>query len=120
MPDFPSLASPTSRNDSPGRCSSGWGCSSFFRLAVAGDTLPRRKPDPLPLLHTAQAIAISPTALLMVGDSAHDAQAAPVAECPVLLVPYGYRDAGVSVESIDSDGILPSLTMLLPRLGRGR
>lgn len=43
-----------------------------FRLVVGGDTTPARKPSPLPLLHLAEALAIDPTELVMVGDGPQD------------------------------------------------
>ena len=44
----------------------------------------------------------------MVGDSGNDAQAARAAGCPVLVLPYGYSE-GEPVQSLDADGIVPSL-----------
>ena len=44
----------------------------------------------------------------MVGDSTNDALAARAAGCGILLVPYGYSE-GVDVQTIDCDGIVPTL-----------
>jgi phosphoglycolate phosphatase len=51
----------------------------------------------------------------MIGDSANDAEAARAAGMPVLLVTYGYSE-GMSVDSIECDGLLSSLVDALPRI----
>jgi phosphoglycolate phosphatase len=77
-------------------------------VVVSGDTLPRKKPDPLPLLHVAAQFAIAPRLLLMIGDSNNDCAAARAAGCPVFCVPYGYR-AGMEVRALDCDAIVPAV-----------
>lgn len=84
------------------------GLHAHFRLVLGAEDLPTRKPDPGPLLHVAQVFGVEPSRLLMVGDSANDAQAARAAGCPVLIVPYGYHE-DLPVQTIDADGIVPSL-----------
>jgi phosphoglycolate phosphatase len=80
------------------------GIREFFDLVVAGDTLPRKKPDPLPLLHCAEQFGARPCELLVIGDSANDVLAARAAGCPAFCVPYGYgaRD----VRELDCDAIV--------------
>ena len=80
----------------------------YFDLILCGDTLPRKKPDPLPLLHAAQHFGIRPEALLLIGDSVNDAQAARAAGCHVFCVPYGYN-RGRPVEELDVDAVVDSL-----------
>ena len=84
------------------------GLVDYFALVLGADDHPTRKPDPGPLLHAARTFGIAPAKLLMVGDSSNDAQAARAAGCPVLILPYGYNE-GEPVQSIDADGIVPSL-----------
>ena len=81
-------------------------------LVLSGDSLPRKKPDPLPLLHVASAFGIGPGQLLMVGDSPVDTAAARAAGCPVFCVPYGYRGT-LAVQELDCDAIVPTLPDLL-------
>jgi phosphoglycolate phosphatase len=83
------------------------GLRVFFDLVVAGDTLSRKKPDPLPLLHCAQQFGARPYELLVVGDSANDALAARAAGCPVFCVPYGY--SARDVRELDCDAIVSDL-----------
>ncbi len=61
----------------------------LFRVILGGDSLPSRKPDPAPLLATAQALQ-RPTAVF-VGDSEVDAETARAAGLPFLLFTEGYR-----------------------------
>ncbi len=67
------------------------GLRGHFLHVFGGDAFARKKPDPLPLLKTCEALGSEPAATLMVGDSSNDAQAARAAGCPVLLVTYGYN-----------------------------
>lgn len=82
--------------------------SAYFSEVVAGDTLPKKKPDPLPLLHACAKFGIAPREMLMIGDSLNDAQAARAAGCPVFCVTYGYNE-GQDVRELDIDAIVASL-----------
>ena len=92
------------------------GLAPWFAFAVSGDTLPEKKPHPLPLLHACERLGTSPGENLHVGDSKHDAAAARAAGCPVFLVPYGYNE-GEDVRGIDCDAIVASLAEAAERLG---
>lgn len=84
------------------------GLFDYFELILSGDTLPKKKPDPLPLLHACKHFGIEPQELLLIGDSLNDTQAARAAGCHVFCVPYGYN-RGRSVEELDLDAVVPSL-----------
>ncbi len=84
------------------------GLFDYFKLILSGDSLPKKKPDPLPLLHACNHFGILPHELLLIGDSLNDAQAARAATCPVFCVPYGYN-RGRDVRELDVDAIVPSL-----------
>lgn len=84
------------------------GLHDYFELILSGDTLPKRKPDPLPLLHACERFGITPQELLLIGDSLNDTQAARAAGCHVFCVPYGYN-RGRSVDELDLDAVVPSL-----------
>ena len=84
------------------------GLDCFFTQVFGGDSFATKKPDPLPLLKTCEALGSVPERTLMVGDSSNDAQAARAAGCPVVLVRYGYNH-GQPVESVDADGYLDQI-----------
>ena len=88
------------------------GLSGYFELVVSGDSLPKKKPDPLPLLYVARQFALAPARLLVIGDSPVDTGAARAAGCPVFCVPYGYRGT-LAVQELDCDAIVPTLSDLL-------
>lgn len=85
----------------------------YFRIVVSGDTLPKKKPDPLPLTHVCETFGIAPAEMLMIGDSLNDAQAARAAGCPIFCVNYGYNE-GHDVRELDIDAIVPSLFDAMP------
>ncbi len=84
------------------------GLFDYFELILSGDSLPKRKPDPMPLLHACKHFGVEPHELLLIGDSLNDTQAARAAGCPVFCVPYGYN-RGRSVAELDLDAVTPTL-----------
>jgi phosphoglycolate phosphatase len=80
-------------------------------VVFGGDAFERKKPDPLPLLKTCEALPSAPGETLMIGDSSNDAKAARGAGCPVVLVTYGYNH-GQPVREVDADGFVDSLAEL--------
>jgi phosphoglycolate phosphatase len=91
------------------------GLEPFFSHVFGGDSFERKKPDPLPLLKTCEALGTSPARTLMVGDSSNDAQAARAAGCPVVLVRYGYNH-GEPVDGVDADAHVDALTHIAQAL----
>ncbi len=84
------------------------GLAAYFEIVYGGDSLPKKKPDPLPMLTVCRDFALDPSQVVAIGDSSNDAEAARAAGCRSLTVPYGYNH-GKPVQSIDSDGIVASL-----------
>ena len=80
-------------------------------MVFGGDSFERKKPDPLPLLKTCEALGTLPGRTLMIGDSSNDAQAARAAGCDVVLVTYGYNH-GEPIDQVDADGFVNSLASL--------
>ncbi|MGW8369897.1 MAG: phosphoglycolate phosphatase [Gammaproteobacteria bacterium] len=74
------------------------GIGDRLDFIYGGDTLPKRKPDPLPLTTAAQHFGISPAAAAMVGDSINDLRAAESAGFAFVYASYGY--------ATDADGAL--------------
>ena len=67
------------------------GLAGHFSQVFGGDSFERKKPDPLPLRRTCEALGVLPHEALMVGDSSNDAHAGHAAGCGVVLVTYGYN-----------------------------
>jgi phosphoglycolate phosphatase len=84
------------------------GLAADFELVLSGDTLAKKKPDPLPLLFACERFGVAPASALMIGDSPNDTRAARAAGCPVVCVPYGYRE-GLEVRDLDCDAIVSTL-----------
>jgi phosphoglycolate phosphatase len=84
------------------------GVRDYFDIVVSGDTLPRKKPDPLPLLHAAEHFGVSPRDALMVGDSVSDVKAARAAGFGIICVSYGYNH-GVDIRTAEPDAVIDSL-----------
>lgn len=88
------------------------GLADFFEIVVSGDTLPKKKPDPLQLLHICQKLGVLPAESVLVGDSETDIQAAHAAGCFVVTVPYGYNQ-GRNIDVATVDATVQQLTELV-------
>jgi phosphoglycolate phosphatase len=95
----------------------GIGLAHYFEFVLSGDTLPEKKPHPLPLLHSAKFFGVPIEKLLLIGDSLNDAVAARAAGCPVFCVPYGYNH-GEPVDGLDLDAVIADLPAALPLIKR--
>jgi phosphoglycolate phosphatase len=84
------------------------GLAHFFAVVVGGDTLAKKKPDPLPFRHVCERLGVAPGEALVVGDSRNDVAGARAAGCPVICVPYGYNE-GEPVEALEGDAIVATL-----------
>lgn len=87
------------------------GLAPYFDVVLGGDTLARKKPDPLPLAHCCKAFGIRPEELLLLGDSAVDVAAARAAGSPTVCVPYGYS-GDRDVRDLGADAIVPGVLEL--------
>ncbi|WDD96232.1 phosphoglycolate phosphatase [Burkholderia sp. FERM BP-3421] len=80
----------------------------YFAVVLGGDSVARKKPDPLPMLAACDALGVAPHAAVAIGDSENDALAGRAAGTATLTVPYGYNH-GNAIQTINSDGIVDSL-----------
>ncbi len=88
------------------------GISEFFSIMLSGDSLPSKKPDPMPLLHACHELGIPTSETIMIGDSVHDLNAARAADINAVCVSYGYNHGADICES-GPDLLVDSLTELL-------
>lgn len=91
------------------------GIYSEFELVVSGDTTPRKKPDPMPLLYAAEKLGFAPAECMMIGDSSNDVTAARQAGFQVVCVPYGYNH-GIDIRESKPDAVIDTLSALPPLL----
>ncbi|MCK5812895.1 MAG: phosphoglycolate phosphatase [Cocleimonas sp.] len=82
-----------------------------FEIIISGDTLEKKKPDPLPLLHAAEQLGIDPKASLMLGDSQSDVKAARAAGFDIICMSYGYNH-GEDIQNYNPDAVIDSMTEL--------
>ena len=85
-----------------------YGLARYFSAIFGGDSLPRKKPDPAPMLAACAAMGVAPHETVAIGDSENDALAGRAAGMATLTVPYGYNH-GKAIQTIESDGIVPTL-----------
>jgi len=88
------------------------GLSAYFEITLSGDSLPEKKPHPLPLKHAAEFFGCSTAEMLMIGDSVNDAEAARAAGSPVFIVPYGYNE-GQELRGLDCDAFIDDVPAAL-------
>ncbi len=86
--------------------------SPYFKMVIGGDSLPERKPHPLPLLYCAQAQNTTTAATLMIGDSSNDVEAARRAGIDCIVVSYGYNH-GESIYDCQPQQVVDSLAELI-------
>ncbi|WP_086480721.1 phosphoglycolate phosphatase [Oceanospirillum sanctuarii] len=84
----------------------------YFDLVLGGDSLPEKKPSPMPLLHAAEQLNADPALCLMIGDSITDISAGQKAGFKTVAVRYGY-DHGVPVDQCGADLVVDSLAELV-------
>ncbi len=85
------------------------GLCKYFKLVLSGDSLPKQKPDPLPLQHACRHFGIDTAHGVLVGDSSNDVHAARSAGMPVICVTYGYNH-GHDIRQSLPDAVVDSLT----------
>jgi len=65
--------------------------TGLFSIVLGGDSLAKRKPDALPLLHVCQELQVRVEQCVMVGDSKNDILAAKAANMQSIGLTYGYN-----------------------------
>lgn len=84
------------------------GISDYFETVLCGDMVERKKPDPQPLLQSAETLGVAPAASMMLGDSMSDVKAARAAGFSIVCMSYGYNH-GEDIRDYDPDAVLDSM-----------
>jgi phosphoglycolate phosphatase len=82
-----------------------------FSIIISGDTLAKKKPNPLPLLHSAEYFGIEPKDCMMLGDSVSDVKASRAAGFAIICMSYGYNH-GNDIANENPDLVLDSMSEL--------
>jgi len=82
-----------------------------FGIIICGDTLPKKKPDPLPLLHAAEHFGVKADQAMMIGDSISDVKAARAAGFQIVCMSYGYNH-GEDIRDYHPDLVIDTMTEL--------
>lgn len=84
------------------------GVKDDFEIIICGDTLDKKKPDPLPLLHAAEKMGVTAEQSLMLGDSMSDVKAARAAGFDIICMSYGYNH-GEDIRDYNPDAVVDSM-----------
>ena len=87
------------------------GIFDYFESIVSGDTLEKKKPDPLPLVYSAEQLSVSVEDSLMLGDSISDVKAARAAGFQIICMSYGYNH-GMDIRDAKPDAVIDSMAEL--------
>ena len=91
------------------------GVFNDFKIIISGDTLAKRKPDPMPLLYCAERFNLKPEECLMLGDSVSDVKAARAAGFDIICMSYGYNH-GNDIADENPDLVIDSMSQLSDHL----
>jgi phosphoglycolate phosphatase len=91
------------------------GIFNDFKIIISGDTLAKRKPDPMPLLYCAEHFNLKPEECLMLGDSVSDVKAARAAGFDIICMSYGYNH-GNDIKDENPDLVIDSMSQLSDHL----
>ncbi|GAA6162791.1 phosphoglycolate phosphatase [Pelagimonas sp. KU-00592-HH] len=80
------------------------GVRDAFGALIGADTLPVRKPDPLPLAETARRLGGDPAQTVLIGDSVTDRETARNAGVPSVLVTFG--PSGEDMAALEPEALL--------------
>jgi phosphoglycolate phosphatase len=83
-----------------------------FEIVISGDTLEKKKPDPLPLTHASDFFGVKPEESIMIGDSISDVKASRAAGYKIICMSYGYNH-GIDIRDSNPDLVIDSMTELI-------
>jgi phosphoglycolate phosphatase len=90
----------------------GLGIRDRFAIVVGGDSLPRKKPDALPLLHVLEHCGLRPEQAVMIGDGVNDVLAAQAAGVMAVAVTFGVA-GDAELRALSPDFVVHDLSAIL-------
>jgi len=98
----------------------GLGLLNRCAILLGGDSLPVKKPDPIPMLHACMVLQVAPSQCLYVGDHERDIQAGNAAGMDTAVALWGYLDEHQTPEQWNAKALVNRpqglLTMLKERI----
>jgi phosphoglycolate phosphatase len=101
------------RTDLSRRLLDNLGLSGYFDFIWGSDSVPEKKPSPVPVLEMLKKVQCAPDGAVMVGDSNFDIEAGRAAGVRTVAVSYGFRAADLLKAA---DFIIDSMTELPSKL----
>ena len=98
----------------------GLGLLGFFDVILGSDSVPERKPSPVPVLEVLKRLSMRKNETVIIGDSNFDVEAGHAAGIKAIAVTYGYRSREVLKEAdfmIDSFGALLNVLQRITTAG---
>ncbi len=89
------------------------GLSGYFDIIWGSDSVPEKKPSPVPVLEMLKKVSCGPDEAVMVGDSNYDIEAGRAAGVRTVAVSYGYRHVSLLK---DADFIIDNMKELIFKL----
>lgn len=89
--------------------------ADYIKAIVGGNSLPERKPHPLPLEYLCRRFSCQPKNALMIGDSTSDIHSAQQAGIPCYLLEQGYAQ-GVNLHELGAERVFKNTQQLLDSL----
>jgi len=90
-----------------------FGLDKRSHCIISGDTLPKRKPHPAPLLYACELTSTQPQNSFYVGDTQNDVIAAKAAGMTAIAVLYGYHDPSTQPETWGADHLIENSLKIL-------
>lgn len=90
--------------------------TDLFELCLGGDSLAKKKPDPMPLLHVCESLDVCVSKCVMIGDSKNDILAANAANMQSIGVTYGYN-YGECITLFEPDSVVDDFADIIALLG---
>nr|WP_282452834.1 phosphoglycolate phosphatase [Lysobacter sp. CAU 1642] len=96
------------------------GLSQRCAVLLGGDSLPRKKPDPLQLVTACDGLGIEPSQAIYVGDDLRDVEAAHACDMPCIVAGWGYIPTGQDAADWGGELLLDDPRQLQAALGLER
>ena len=84
------------------------GIRDYFETVLCGDMVERKKPDPQPLIQSAEMLGVAAADSMMIGDSMSDVKAARAAGFTIVCMSYGYNH-GEDIRDYHPDAVVDSM-----------